>query len=327
MTLTKHGGLRSFVTTGPLRATQLFTTTFKLYEHSTNITLKRVIKKKGKESGDEDQADMDLNEGGNVLLESWLNKVSGRYPLLSVGDSLPYDTTILLLETGPWKQGASKLIVGALRMLWFHIPFNRIDNFYRVLQQASELVSQGQHVLAEEKWIVEGFALPIRPIDVYHGQLRPLFDNFLESLQESLNIILDMLQEMWTTPEVNVKLRQLNNREINEMYGTYLDCLIARPKMDFKHIIKGLVVNMPDTMHLKAEEKAGVKAEEVMKANNPLTEQTEEIYKELRARKLKRKHNLMEVDGTGERKPKVASLSTSGLVQGSDCGSMSAHQK
>lgn len=63
------------------------------------------------------------------------------------------------------------------------------------------------------------------------------------------------------------------------------------------------------------------------KANKPLMEQTEEIYKELRARKLKRKHNLMEVDGTGERKPKVASSSTSGLVQGSDRGSMSAHQK
>ena len=49
---------------------------FKLYEHSTDITLKRVIKKKGKESGDEepvmseDQADMDLNEGGNVSLEA-----------------------------------------------------------------------------------------------------------------------------------------------------------------------------------------------------------------------------------------------------------------
>ena len=51
-------------------------TVFKLYEHSTDITLKRVIKKKGKESSDkelvvsEDQADVDLNEGGNVLLEA-----------------------------------------------------------------------------------------------------------------------------------------------------------------------------------------------------------------------------------------------------------------
>ncbi|KAI0734086.1 hypothetical protein C8Q72DRAFT_880808 [Fomitopsis betulina] len=215
-----------------------------------------------------------------------------------------------------------------------HIPFNRINDFYRVLQQASELASQWHHALAEEKWIVEGFALPILPIDVYCGQLCPLLDNFLESLQESLNVILNVFQEMWTMPEVNAKLRQLDDPEIDEMYGTYLDCLIARPKMDFKCIIKGLVVNMPDAMHLKAEEKAGVKAEEVTKANKPLTktnkpltEQTEEIYKELRARKLKRKRNLMEVDGTGERKPKVASLSTSGLVQGSDHGSMSAHQK
>ena len=162
---------------------------------------------------------------------------------------------------------------------------------------------------------------------MYHGQLCPILDKFLESLQESLNVVLDMFQEMWTMPEVSAKLRQLDDPEIDKMYGTYLDCLIARPKMDFKCIIKDLVVNMPDSMRLKAEEKAGVKAEEVTKANKPLTEQTEESYKELRARKLKRKHDLMEGNGTGEREPKVASSSTSGLVQGSDRGSMFAHQK
>ncbi|KAI0729062.1 hypothetical protein C8Q72DRAFT_794861 [Fomitopsis betulina] len=142
---------------------------FKLYEHSTDITLKRVIKKKGKESSDKE-------------LVSQLNKVSGRYPLLSVGESSPYDTTVLLPETGPWKQGASKLIVGALCMLWFHIPFNRINKFYRVLQQAKEATSKGQHVLAEEKWIIGGFALPILPIDEYCGLLCPLLNNFLKSL-------------------------------------------------------------------------------------------------------------------------------------------------
>lgn len=47
---------------------------FKLYEHGTDITLKRVVKKKGKESSyeepvvTEDPADVDLNEVGNVLL-------------------------------------------------------------------------------------------------------------------------------------------------------------------------------------------------------------------------------------------------------------------
>ena len=132
---------------------------------------------------------------------------------------------------------------------------------------------------------------------------------------------------MWTMPEVNAKLRQLNDPEINDMYGTYLDCLIASPQMDFKCIIKGLVLNMPRTMCLKAENKVRVKDEEVMMADEHLTEQAEESYKELRARKLKRKHNLMEVDGTVEHEPKIASLSTSGLVQGSDHGSMSAHQK
>ena len=51
-------------------------TAFKLYEHGTNVTLKHVVKKKGKESGDEelvmseDQADVDINEGGNVSLEA-----------------------------------------------------------------------------------------------------------------------------------------------------------------------------------------------------------------------------------------------------------------
>ena len=128
-------------------------------------------------------------------------------------------------------------------------------------------------------------------------------------------------------PAVNTKLRQLDDPEIDDMYGTYLDRLIARPQMDFKCIIKGLVHCMPDAMHLKAEDKVHIKDEEVTMVDKPLMEPAEESYKELRARKLKRKHNLMEVDGTGEHEPKVASLSTSGLVQGSDHGSMSAHQK
>ncbi|KAI0714250.1 hypothetical protein C8Q72DRAFT_799158 [Fomitopsis betulina] len=339
-------------------------TVFKLYEHGANVTLKHVIKKKGKESGDEEpvmseeQADVDLNEGGNISLEAQFStdhqglsmsgtspsedtsrlllatavyeslakfpslKISGWYPRLGVEESSPDDTTVLLPGTGPWKQGASELIVGALRVLWFHVPFNRIDEFYRVLQEAKGAASKGCHALAEEMWIIEGFALPILPINVYHGQLCPILDKFLESLQESLNVVLDMFQEMWTMPEVSAKLRQLDDPEIDKMYGTYLDHLIARPKMDFKCIIKDLVLRMPRTMCLKAENKARVKDEEVTKANKPLTEQTEEIYKELMARKLKRKHNVMEVDGTGEREPKVASSSTSGLAQGSDCSSM-----
>ena len=145
--------------------------------------------------------------------------------------------------------------------------------------------------------------------------------------------MLDVFQDMWTTPEVGAKLRQLDDPVIDELYSTYLDRLIARPKMDFKHVIKGLVVDMPDAMRLKAEEKAGVKAEEVTKANKPLTkrnkplaEQTEDIYKELRARRLKRKCNL-DGDGTGAHEPKVASLSTLGLGQGSEGSSTLAHQK
>ncbi|KAI0734085.1 hypothetical protein C8Q72DRAFT_880807 [Fomitopsis betulina] len=138
-------------------------TVFKVYEHSTNITLKHIIKKKGKESSDKepimsgDQADMDLNDSGNVSLKAQFPtdhqglrvsrtsasedtsrlllattgykalaksrplKISGRYPHLGMGESSPYDTTVLLPETGPWKQGAGELIVGVLHMLWFHM--------------------------------------------------------------------------------------------------------------------------------------------------------------------------------------------------------------
>ena len=83
---------------------------------------------------------------------------------------------------------------------------------------------------------------------------------------------------------------------------------------------------MPDAMRLKAEDKARVKDEEVTMGDDTLKEQTEESYKELRARRLKRKHNL-EGDGTGAREPKVASSSTSGLRQGSEGSSTLAHQK
>lgn len=87
-----------------------------------------------------------------ALVKSWPHKISGRYPKLGMEESSPYGTTVLLPETGPWKQGASKLIVRALRVLWFHIPFNRINEFYRVLQQANEAASKGLHGLAKEKW-------------------------------------------------------------------------------------------------------------------------------------------------------------------------------
>ncbi|KAI0725652.1 hypothetical protein C8Q72DRAFT_797172 [Fomitopsis betulina] len=335
MTLTKHGSLRSFVTTGPLRATLLFTTTFKLYEHSTNITLKHVIKKKGKESGDEelvmseDQADVDLNESGNVLLEvqfpadhqgliasrtstsedtsqlllattaykalakSWSLKISGRYPHLGMGESSPYNTTVLLPETGPWKQGTSELIVGPAHAV--------IDKFYRVLEQAKEAASKRHHVLDEEKWIIEGFALCILPINEYHGPLCPLLDNFLKSLQESLNVILKAFLQTWTSEEVVMKLNDLNDTILEEMYNDYLLCPIAKWQINFKRIIKDLVHCMPDTMCLKAEDK---RRQWVMG---------------------RRKHE--ESDAAGVCDPKVMSLSTSGLVQGSDSGSMFAHEK
>ena len=99
-------------------------------------------------------------------------------------------------------------------------------------------------------------------------------------------------------PEVNEKLTQLDDPEIDDMYGTYLDRLIAKPQVDFKRIIKGFALDMPDAMRLKAEDKARVKDEEVTMADDALKEQTEESYKELRARKLKRKHDL-KGDGTG----------------------------
>ena len=113
-------------------------------------------------------------------------------------------------------------------------------------------------------------------------------------------------------PEVNEKLTQLDDPEIDDMYGTYLDRLIAKPQVDFKRIIKGFALDMPDAMRLKAEDKVHIK--------------DEESYKGLRARKLKRKHDL-EGDGAGACEPKVASSSTSGLGQGSKGSSTLAHQK
>ena len=138
--------------------------------------------------------------------------------------------------------------------------------------------------------------------------------------------MLHAFQVMWITPEVSAKLRQLDDPEIDELYSTYLDRLTARPKMDFKPVIEDLVLEMHYAMRTKAEKKAGVKTEKVTKANKPLAEQTEDIYKELRARRLKRKCNL-DGNGTGAREPKVASSSTSGLGQGSEGSSMLAHQK
>ena len=66
---------------------------FKLYKHGTDVTLKCIVKKKGKECGDEepvvseDQANMDLNDGGNVSLEAARTMV---YVL-----SLPLGTTMV----------------------------------------------------------------------------------------------------------------------------------------------------------------------------------------------------------------------------------------
>ena len=126
-------------------------------------------------------------------------------------------------------------------------------------------------------------------------------------------------------PAVNTKLRQLDDPEIDDMYGTYLDRLIARPQMDFKCIIKGLVHCMPDAMHLKAEDKVRIKDEEVTMADDPLMQQIEQRHQWVMARKLKRKYE--ESDAADACDPKVMSLSTSGLVQGSDSGSMFVHEK
>ena len=125
-------------------------------------------------------------------------------------------------------------------------------------------------------------------------------------------------------PEVREKPPQLDDPKIEDMYLTYLDQLMAKPQ------VNGLALDMPDVMHLKAEDKLHVKDEEVTMADDALKEQTmhqtEETYKEVRAMKLKRKRNL-EGDGTGAREMKVASSSTSGVGQRSKGSSTLAHQK
>ena len=122
-----------------------------------------------------------------------------------------------------------------------------------------------------------------------------------------------------------MKLNDLNDTILEEMYNDYLLCPIAKWQINFKRIIKDLVHCMPDTMCLKAEDKVRIKDEKVLMADDPLMQQIEQRHQWVMARKLKRKHE--ESDAAGACDPKVMSLSTSGLVQGSDCGSMFAHQK
>ena len=122
-----------------------------------------------------------------------------------------------------------------------------------------------------------------------------------------------------------MKLNDLNDTILEEMYDDYLSCPIAKWQIDFKRIIKDLVLHMPDAMRLKAEDKACIKNEEVTMADDPLMQQIKQRRQWVMARKLKRKHE--ESDATGACDPKVMSLSTSGLVQGSDSGSMFVHEK
>ncbi|KAI0733703.1 hypothetical protein C8Q72DRAFT_792266 [Fomitopsis betulina] len=122
-----------------------------------------------------------------------------------------------------------------------------------------------------------------------------------------------------------MKLNDLNDTILEEMYNDYLLCPIAKWQIDFKRIIKDLVHCIPDTMCLKAEDKVRIKDEEVTMADDPLMQQIKQRRQWVMARKLKRKHE--ESDAAGVCDPKVMSLSTSGLVQGSDSGSMFAHEK
>ena len=80
---------------------------FKLYEHGTDCTLKHVIKKKGKESGDEepimseDQADVAFNNSGNVSPEAQFP--TDRQGLHMSGTSASEDTSRLLLDTAVYE--------------------------------------------------------------------------------------------------------------------------------------------------------------------------------------------------------------------------------
>ena len=73
-----------------------------------------------------------------------------------------------------------------------------------------------------------------------------------------------------------MKLNDLNDTTLEEMYNDYLSCPIAKWQIDFKHIIKDLVLHMPGAMRLKAEDKACIKNEEVTMVDDPLMQQIEQ---------------------------------------------------
>lgn len=82
----------------------------------------------------------------------------GRYPELFGSDAACRSTSLMIPGAGPWYAGKRPL-TGTMRVLYFHVPWDRIQKFYVVLQETLKLVKDQHHKEAEQLWIKEGFAI------------------------------------------------------------------------------------------------------------------------------------------------------------------------
>lgn len=378
---------------------------FKLYEHGLQKTEQKVVKKKGKARMQEvvvtteDEEDVTLNRDQNIgeqlaqlsqtadpgdsesgnpsrprldkrryeQLAQWPSlTLAGRYERLGIQPASPANTSLLLPDSGPWKIGTNKVVVGALRILWFHIPWHRRARFYELLQQARENALNHKHAIAEEDWIREGFAIvsrilhpehthvahvceqPVLPLDRYQGELRGLLDNFLEHVQASFEIVVKRICSLWISDSLYQQLRALHNPEYYAMYIAYINRLTAKPQADFTRVIAALVEEMPSAMETKAVDRVivdnaismetwqngtRVKIENESAALRRIEEARQDM-EEAQQLLLKRKRPAEDEDGRDDSSSTSGSMQdsaggtggTSTVTQGAEGGSSSSAQ-
>lgn len=99
--------------------------------------------------------DVHLDEETARTLFGGLNHKAGRYAVFR-NDAASKDISLLLPGCGPW-YALNTRVTGAVRLLWFHIPWHRLGDFYRIL---GEIITAKTHYLAAENmWIEAGLAI------------------------------------------------------------------------------------------------------------------------------------------------------------------------
>ncbi|EPT01615.1 hypothetical protein FOMPIDRAFT_1048510 [Fomitopsis schrenkii] len=290
-----------------------------------------------------------LDKRRHKQLAQWPSlTLAGRYERLGIQPASPANTSLLLPNSGPWKIGTNKVVVGALRILWFHIPWHRRARFYELLQQARENTLNHKHAIAEEDWIREGFAIPVLPLDRYQGELRGLLNNFLEHVQASFEIVVKRICSLWISDSLYQQLRALHNPEYYAMYIAYINRLTAKPQADFTRVIAALVEEMPSAMETKAVDRVivnnaismetwqngtRVKIENESAALRRIEEARQDM-EEAQQLLLKRKRPAEDEDGRDDSSSTSGSMQdsaggtggTSTMTQGAEEGSSSSAQ-